>query len=601
MNCTNCGAKLEPGERFCYVCGSRVPTDEHNRHCHQCGFELSGNMKFCPNCGVTISDAPENDSNKRETANMGEHTTEGSSNRAPVQTYQARAGSTNAQTASPNMKHHVNSIKEKTSVIWNGMDLFYKIVTISSVVIMILLFASIRSGKIIPISFSIFQTACIIAAILIHKGEIKLNIRWIDYIILIVAILTTFLNIWGYSLKKEKKVNANDDIRETIQTPQIDYSGINAESTISPTPEITSVPVIKAEDIIIDYLDAATFEKALNNKEKVNGKTVRFKVGEYKPDSAFGKNCWSGEHLNFISETEPGANVGDIIIGRITAEPYTVLGSWIIPYEVIEIATDVETNPSPKQHTEEPIAKSTIEPSVEPTANIVDKTAEIVVETTVAPIKTSDPSYIYMPMGYKDYIGKDYQEVEKALKTLGFTNIVKEDSVTTNVSNTDGEVYAIKIAYKSFDKGDAFRSGEKAVISYYRMKTPEEMAEEERSKPQETTGVVLPTNDSKLGKDFDSNDGSTVYYINVDGRTNVPKLTRWGKAVVTDGVSAYLDYLEDLGYTVSITNRDSDEPYSGFHTYDTSFKVKGDTISWTMSLNIQDEDYVEYMLYIEMP
>lgn len=87
----------------------------------------------------------------------------------------------------------------------------------------------------------------------------------------------------------------------------------------------------------IDYKDAASFEKALNGGKKVNGKIVCFEVLEYKPNSAMGINCWSGKHLNFISKTEPGVKKGDMVIGRIIAEPSKSLGSWKIPYEVLAI------------------------------------------------------------------------------------------------------------------------------------------------------------------------------------------------------------------------------------------------------------------------
>lgn len=39
----------------------------------------------------------------------------------------------------------------------------------------------------------------------------------------------------------------------------------------------------------------------MNNGEKVKGKIVQVEVREYQPDSSLGVNCYSGEHLNFIS------------------------------------------------------------------------------------------------------------------------------------------------------------------------------------------------------------------------------------------------------------------------------------------------------------
>ena len=87
----------------------------------------------------------------------------------------------------------------------------------------------------------------------------------------------------------------------------------------------------------VDYSNSELFEKALNAGTTVKGAIVRFDVVEYKPYSAIGINCWSGEHLNFISEEELDVEKGDIIVGRITEEPINAIGSWRIKYEVIEI------------------------------------------------------------------------------------------------------------------------------------------------------------------------------------------------------------------------------------------------------------------------
>ena len=122
----------------------------------------------------------------------------------------------------------------------------------------------------------------------------------------------------------------NDDITEEYNNTTTN-NAITDDTTTNNTSQYT-----------IDYEDAKTFEKALNSGEKVNGKIVRFDVIAYKPYSGMGINCWSGEHLNFISEVELDVDKGDIIVGRITAEPIEELGSWRVPYEVIKINPDDE-------------------------------------------------------------------------------------------------------------------------------------------------------------------------------------------------------------------------------------------------------------------
>lgn len=94
---------------------------------------------------------------------------------------------------------------------------------------------------------------------------------------------------------------------------------------------------ISENTYLVDYYDSASFEKALNDGEKVNGKIVLFDVKEYKPKSALGINCWSGEHLNFISQKEIAVKKGDSVIARITEEPSKKLNSWIIPYDAVKV------------------------------------------------------------------------------------------------------------------------------------------------------------------------------------------------------------------------------------------------------------------------
>lgn len=90
-------------------------------------------------------------------------------------------------------------------------------------------------------------------------------------------------------------------------------------------------------EITIDYENAKDFEYALNNGERVANTIVRFDVLEYNPKSAFGVNCWSGEHLNFISDAELDVEVGDMVVGLITEEPTELLGSWIVFYSPLKI------------------------------------------------------------------------------------------------------------------------------------------------------------------------------------------------------------------------------------------------------------------------
>lgn len=84
-----------------------------------------------------------------------------------------------------------------------------------------------------------------------------------------------------------------------------------------------------------DYEDVVAFEKALNNGEDLTGKTVVITVNELVPDSAFGYNIQTGEHLNFCSPDNPGIKKGDTITVKVE-NVTSMLGSYIIGYEMVK-------------------------------------------------------------------------------------------------------------------------------------------------------------------------------------------------------------------------------------------------------------------------
>lgn len=49
MKCKNCGCELQPGIKFCPVCGTKA-----GKLCPECGAEVNEEIKFCPNCGKEI-------------------------------------------------------------------------------------------------------------------------------------------------------------------------------------------------------------------------------------------------------------------------------------------------------------------------------------------------------------------------------------------------------------------------------------------------------------------------------------------------------------------------------------------------------------------
>ena len=87
-------------------------------------------------------------------------------------------------------------------------------------------------------------------------------------------------------------------------------------------------------NVTIDYENAKDFEAALNAGEDLTGKVVSFTVDEIIPNSAFGYNLITGEHLNFCSTSNPNVKEGDIVVVKVK-EVQSLLGSYIISYEKV--------------------------------------------------------------------------------------------------------------------------------------------------------------------------------------------------------------------------------------------------------------------------
>lgn len=206
---------------------------------------------------------------------------------------------------------------------------------------------------------------------------------------------------------------------------------------------------------------------------------------------------------------------------------------------------------------------------------------------------TESDHTVGVPDDWTNLLEKHYEDVKKQFVDAGFTNIIcvarEIDYDENNVF--EGSVVNIAIGENgeqcTFAKGEQWPKDTKIRIDY-RIKPDEE-------KP-DTDEIVLPREDSKLGRDFYIKSASVVFYVNTDNQSNLPSITTWGSATVTDGVAEYLNYLEKCGFTVTVTDTTHKEPYSGFHTYDTNFKVSNGSVSWIMYLSIQKEKYIEYEL-----
>ncbi len=113
---------------------------------------------------------------------------------------------------------------------------------------------------------------------------------------------------------------------------------------------IISLVACGTNEIVVDYANITDFETALNNGEDVTNKTVTLSVDKFVPDSAFGYNIQTGEHLNFCSSNNPNVKTGDVITVKVT-EATSMLDSYIISYEMVD-KTVSKNSKSEKENTE---------------------------------------------------------------------------------------------------------------------------------------------------------------------------------------------------------------------------------------------------------
>lgn len=201
----------------------------------------------------------------------------------------------------------------------------------------------------------------------------------------------------------------------------------------------------------LDYADAASFEKALNDGAKVKGKVVQFRVNEYAPDSVLGINCHAGEHLNFLFENELDVKKDDSIVVRVTEEPSKafLLDSWKIPCEFIEVSEHAE---SPDNNVEN--------------------------ETSSSDSESNDPEIteITLTMGKDDFKGMNYQEAETLFREMGFTKF-KYRTVDTETESAENTICYIEITEwligkSNFKKGDKFDVDSTITFFTYKYKAP---------------------------------------------------------------------------------------------------------------------------------
>lgn len=595
-----------------------------------------------------------------------------------------------------NLKETGVNQESKSSLLWNKLDLFSKIVVVIIGVVALLFIIALCMGSILSIIFSVFQVAGLIVALLLHKDRIKTNQKWVKYIALIISIVILALNVFTCFNNSERK-----EISHKVETPySAEYClGKNYKTVESDffSMGFTNISFEPMEDLelsetdkfgVVELISINGIDSFDGNESFKSTAKIIIKYHSYKSAKVpFSTEEAKTLETNSIIESLEKVGFVNITTDEVyDLDPDVVKTDFENEVTIEEVASFEKNEKFPldseiKIVTHRPYEKYTLKISVDFIPNLMFSKYDVNLEingqkeilqhgkdgefeyrfkkgdytlkfssATDNSIKgsvdiklTGDTNASYKIYCYNDEISvetiyvenkgavgenevmvpssasncmfENYKDIEKIFKDAGFTNITTEILYDIVWGWTEeGEVDSIFIDGNSdFIRGDIFAKDAKIVITYHmgveddpnkptEVETTEVITETIESESPDLSHTVLPKNGSKLAEDFDfiSSKGDCAYYINVDSRDNIPTLKKWKNTTVTDGVFEYIEYLEELGFNVKVESSVTKEPYAGFHTYDTTFIISNSRNSWKMTLMIQDEDYVEYALDIEI-
>lgn len=455
--------------------------------CSKCGAELSDDTRFCSYCGNKIEATTpppiiEEDPQIEEEPHSSEI----------VEDEQEPSNTANAKKVDE-PKSLTDKIKAKGIEFWNKRSVYGKIVTVAMVVFVFLAFIAFLAGKTAAAIIAILQMALVVVSILMHKRVIKLESKksWLKYLVLVVAILLTVLNIMSYSWGQGNKPN-KDDI--TYQPPAIDTSDLPTEPIVTTalTPVaasdcigadfssiksefssagFTNINVVKVEDLKsseTDKLDTVGYISVNGNAEFTQGQEFE-KTDEIVIHYHAYEKCTVTIHIDFVpnlifstydvellwNSIEKGTLAhGEDQDFEFTVDP----GEYTITFESAESSSvEGEVSLNVDCNVEVAYKISCYSDKVTVETLYVDRLAELAEDEVKVGVTASEYKY------------ENYEDVTTALKTIGFTNI--KYNVLYDIVfgwTDDGEVESVSIDGSSdFNRGDVFKADAEVIITYH--------------------------------------------------------------------------------------------------------------------------------------
>lgn len=202
-------------------------------------------------------------------------------------------------------------------------------------------------------------------------------------------------------------------------------------------------------EIQVDFVDAESFEAALNDSQDVVNKTVRFCVSEYKSSRKERSSYYAGDKLRFISEVNIDVEPGDYIVGYVTKKPSKLFTVWQIPFEVIEVEEATPSTTPTLTPTVAPTATATPSPTAIPTNT---PTATPSASPTPRPTSTPTPVPTATPTPIEE--DDDDDEEEEEGEEIHY-NIVSASQLSVSCS-TDYSHMQSEWIYLGNDEGVTF-------------------------------------------------------------------------------------------------------------------------------------------------
>lgn len=191
--------------------------------CLNCGAELPEEAKFCFSCGVKIT---QNDVDEDEVETAVVEGTE----KEEIEETELVESNVQFVAEENNKVSFGDKIKAKIRSAWDRLTTFYKVSLISILGLVLLFLVAYFTHKTFAMVCTVVQIVGVVVAMLLRKGIIKTDKKWLSYLVLIVAILLTALNIYSYFWNRAP-ADANDNKPNTIITPDDNDDTDTTEST----------------------------------------------------------------------------------------------------------------------------------------------------------------------------------------------------------------------------------------------------------------------------------------------------------------------------------------------------------------------------------